>query len=245
MFTSQWAAIGLQQGTARLDQPLPRWAAAAPNTFAAWWILLIAGGSARDGNGSAMDERQAITRLQHGDIDGLEYLVRRYQALALEAAVLVCRDAALAEDIVQAAFVRAYERSHQVDPARPFGPWFLRGVVNDALKAVTRRRSVPLDPAALPLSHAASREPGPEELLAAAETQAAVWAAIERLTPTQRAAVVLRYYLDLSDAEVARRLTLPPGTVRRRLHDARRRLRQLLPAWVRPAAGDGASDRRC
>jgi RNA polymerase sigma-70 factor, ECF subfamily len=183
-----------------------------------------------------MDEQEAVARLQRGDIGGLELLVRRYQEPALRAAVLVCRDAALAEDLVQAAFVRAYQRSGQFDARRPFGPWFIRGVVNDALKAVTRRRQVSLNPAELEIR----APPGddPEARLAAAETREAVWAVLDELTPPQRAAIVLRYYADLSDAEIARMLDCPPGTVRRRLHDARRRLRHLLPAWLRPPGRD-------
>jgi RNA polymerase sigma-70 factor (ECF subfamily) len=186
-----------------------------------------------------IDEQEAVARLQRGDIGGLELLVRRYQEPALRAAVLVCRDAALAEDLVQAAFVRAYERIGQFDARRPFGPWFIRGVVNDALKAVTRRRQVPLDPAGLETP----APPGddPEARLAAAETREAVWAVLDELTPPQRAAIVLRYYADLSDAEIAQMLECPPGTVRRRLHDARRRLRRLLPAWLRPPGLDLAA----
>ncbi|HMA33873.1 MAG TPA: sigma factor, partial [Chloroflexia bacterium] len=94
-----------------------------------------------------MEEAETIARLRRGDIGGLEGLVRCYQAQAVGAAFLVCRDAAQAEDIVQAAFIRAYERIGQFDAARPFGPWFLRSVVNDALKAVARReRRAPLAP---------------------------------------------------------------------------------------------------
>jgi RNA polymerase sigma-70 factor (ECF subfamily) len=186
-----------------------------------------------------IDEQEAVARLQRGDIGGLELLVRRYQEPALRAAVLVCRDAALAEDLVQAAFVRAYERIGQFDARRPFGPWFIRGVVNDALKAVTRRRQVPLDPAGLETPAAPGDDP--EARLAAAETREAVWAVLDELTPPQRAAIVLRYYADLSDAEIAQMLDCPPGTVRRRLHDARRRLRRLLPAWLRPPGLDLAA----
>src|SRR5689334_872570 len=92
-----------------------------------------------------MEEYEAIRQLQAGNIIGLETLVHRYQAQALGAAYLISRDAALAEDIVQAAFLRVYERIGQFDPARPFGPWLLRSVVNDTLKAVARRaRHVPL-----------------------------------------------------------------------------------------------------
>ena len=82
-----------------------------------------------------MEEQKAIARLKRGDISGLEALVRKYQVQAVRAAYLIIRDRALAEDIVQAAFLRAYERIGQFDAGRPFGPWFLRSVVNDAVKA--------------------------------------------------------------------------------------------------------------
>ena len=70
--------------------------------------------------------------------------------------------------------------------------------------------------------------------MAGAETQAALWAALGGLSPSARAAIVLRYYLDLSEAEMAARLGVPPGTVKSRLHAARRRLRAIVPAWLRP-----------
>jgi RNA polymerase sigma-70 factor (ECF subfamily) len=179
-----------------------------------------------------MQEREAIARLKQGDIQGLETLVRQYQKPAFQAAVLICHDTTLAEDIVQSAFVRAYERIDQFDERRAFGPWFIRGVVNDVLKQVSRRRQVPLDPEAA--EDMASVEAVPEALLAAAETKQAIWAALDRLTARQRAAIVLRYYCDLNDTRMAELLDCPPNTVRRRLHDARRRLRHLLPDWVRP-----------
>ena len=185
-----------------------------------------------------MHDGEAVARLKRGDIGGLEALVQRYQRPALHAAVLVCRDPALAEDLVQAAFLRAYERIDQFDPARPFGPWFLRSVVNDALMAVTRRRQVSLEAEGAAPGELPAPDPDLAARLEAAETREVVWAALEQLAPGQRAAVVLRYYLDLSDNEIAARLAVPPGTVRRRLHDARQRLRRLLPLWVRPGGGD-------
>lgn len=175
-----------------------------------------------------MDEREAIARLQRGDIGGLESLVRHHQHAALRLAFLIGRDAALAEDIVQEAFLRAYARIDQFDARRPFAPWFLRSVANDTLNAVTRRRQVPLDPAlsvALP-----DRTPDPEALVLAAETEDTVRAALDQLSPAQRAALVARYYLDWDDAAAARHFGVPSGTIRRRLHDARARMRRLLPA---------------
>jgi RNA polymerase sigma factor (sigma-70 family) len=85
------------------------------------------------------DERDAIERLRRGDIGGLETLVRRYQLQATRAAYLIVRDRQLAEDIVCDAFLRCTERIHQFHTDRSFGPWFLRAVVNDALKAANRR----------------------------------------------------------------------------------------------------------
>jgi hypothetical protein len=64
-------------------------------------------------------------------------------------------------------------------------------------------------------------------------------AALEELPPVQRAAIVQRYYLGLSEAEMSERSEPPPGTIKRRLHDACRRLSKLLRPQPResPAAG--------
>jgi len=186
-----------------------------------------------------MEEQQAIALLKRGDIGGLETLVRKYQVQAVRAAYLIVRDRALAEDIVQAAFLRAYERIGQFNTGRPFGPWFLRSVVNDAVKAAARReRQVPLDDEAGETVSLADPAPDPGELAEQAETRQAVWAALGELPPAQRAAVVLRYYLDLSEVELADELACPPGTVKWRLHAARERLRALLRPLGSPEPGD-------
>jgi RNA polymerase sigma-70 factor (ECF subfamily) len=182
-----------------------------------------------------MNERRAIARLKQGHVDGLETLVKAYQVRAVRAATLITHDRSSAEDIVQTAFIRVYERIHQFDETRPFGPWFLRGVVNDAVKAVTRGKiHLALDDpcAQMALSDARS---DPAEQLERVETEAALWAALAQLPPEQRAAVVLRYYLGLSEAEIADRQAAPRGTIKWRLHAARVRLRDLL--------GDSTTDK--
>jgi len=194
------------------------------------------------------EEQDAIARLKHGDIGGLETLVRRYQVPAVRAAFLVTHDRALAEDIVQAAFVRAYERIKHFDARRPFGPWFLRSVVNDAVKAVMRaKRRVSLgretDPVTLD-EQVTDPAPGPDMLAEQAQTREALWAAIGKLPPEQRAAIVLRYYLGLSEAEIAGRMDCPTGTVKWRLHAAREHLRALLsPMFPSRAAAEGTDTR--
>jgi RNA polymerase sigma-70 factor, ECF subfamily len=180
-----------------------------------------------------MGERRAIERLIWGDIGGLETLVREHQVRAVRTADLIVRDRALAEDVVQGAFVRAYERIGGFDVERPFGPWFMMIVVNEAVAVARRReRTVTLeeglgaDPAAL----LADPEKGPQELAEEAEERRRVWAALGKLPPTQRAAVVQRYYLGMSESEMTEGGTFPPGTIKWRLHAARKSLSKLLRA---------------
>src|SRR5450759_1629237 len=179
-------------------------------------------------------ERASIVRLKEGDIGGLATLVETYQLQAVRTAYLIVRDRPLAEDITQSAFICAYERIAQFDSSAPFGPWFLRSVANDAIKAVERaRRTQSLDsdvedgaPAIVLVDRAA----GPEALLEQAEDASAVWATLGRLPARQRAAVVLRYFDGLSDTEIADELDTPPATVRWRLFAARAKLRTWLGA---------------
>lgn len=182
-----------------------------------------------------MEEAQAIKRLKQGDIGGLETLVWQYQVRAMHAAYLITGDRMLAEDVVQGAFLQAFERIHQFDAERPFGPWFLRSVANRALKAVTRCRStLALDTDAgetlLYLLNEAAIDP--ENEVQRSEIHEAVMQALDHLPPSQRAAVVARYYLGLSEAEMVDKLDCAPGTVKWRLYAARRKLR----AWLKPLA---------
>ena len=185
-----------------------------------------------------MEEQQAIARLKQGDLQGLEALVSIYQLRAVRAAVLITGDRILAEDIVQNAFIRAAERIEQYDFERPFGPWFLRSVVNDAIKAAGRqKRFVSLDEehgeGAFDLSDTSSL---PEEVVEANETKQAVWRALQKLPPNQRAVVVLRYYLGMSEDEMTKKLQVPAGSIKWRLYTARQRLAKLLSREIFPLA---------
>ena len=123
-------------------------------------------------------------------------------------------------------------REDAADPTRPFGPWFYRIVVNDAIKATQRRdRTTTLDRAEDTGGRDESTDPEAAAVLN--EERKAVHEALERLTPAQRGVVVMRYFLDLSEAEMVERTGRMPGTVKRHLHDARARMRQLLQGIVR------------
>ena len=125
-----------------------------------------------------MDEHEAIRRLKQHDLRGLESLVHDHQLEAVRVAMLVTRDRALAEDVVQSSFVRVWEKIGQFDEGRPFRPWFLRIVTNAALKAVTRgRRDISYEMLAAEATGAGAR------LLAADDPQ-------EQAERSERAAVL-------------------------------------------------------
>lgn len=70
--------------------------------------------------------------------------------------------------------------------------------------------------------------PGPTAQLDDANFREAVRGALKKLTPKQRAAVVMRYFLEMSETEMAEMMAAPRGTIKSRLHTARNRLRDLL-----------------
>jgi len=187
--------------------------------------------------GAGMDEPEAIARLKAGDIAGLEALVELHQVEAVQAASLITGDRQTAEDVVQQAFLRVRSSIRGFDASRPFRPWFLRIVLNDATKAAMRQaRQEPLASDEVgdyegTLRQLAQNAREPEDALERQELVAAMRKAIARLSPSQRAAVVARYYTDLSTAEVAGRLNCAPGTVRWHLSQARARLRTMLDGF--------------
>jgi RNA polymerase sigma-70 factor (ECF subfamily) len=183
-----------------------------------------------------MDDQIAISRLKQGDLSGLETLVNRYQAQAVHAAYAIVFDYALADDIAQMAFVKVAERIHQFDQGYPFAPWFFRIVMNDAVKIARKRNhSVSLDDKADEPTSKLARflidpNPGPVEAVEAKEMQAIVLQAVRHLTPEQRAVVVMRYYLEMSESEMSAKMERPRSTVKWWLREARKRLRHLIAA---------------
>ena len=175
-----------------------------------------------------MDDLQAIRRLKAGDIGGLETLVRRHQAKAVRVAFLITHDESLAEDVVQDTFVRLYHRINHFDPSRLFEPYLLRSVVNAALNVAQKARHLSMEGDLVQveglLSQAASVESDMEYL----QLKQRIVAALAELEPRQRAAVVQRYYLEMSEKEMAAALDAPPGTVKWLLNTARARLQDLL-----------------
>jgi RNA polymerase sigma-70 factor (ECF subfamily) len=171
-------------------------------------------------------ESQALEELAGGHIGGLETLVRLHQSRAIGVAFQITGDRQTAEDMVADAFVTVYERIGQFDPRRPFAPWFYRIVVNNALKAVRGRGKHTNGEEGLYQQPSAAISP---EASAVQQEEASAMAdAISGLPTKQRAAIVLMYYLDMSEVEIATTMGVPRGTVKWRLHAARHRLQLAL-----------------
>jgi len=180
-----------------------------------------------------MEDQIEITLLKQGNLNGLEALVNQYQVQAVHAAYLILYDRALAEDVAQAAFVKVVERIHQFDEERPFAPWFFRIVVNDALKlSKKQKRNLSLEDLDEPTAQLAQwlTDPSlkPEQLVEQKETRENILKAIQSLPPEQRAVVVMRYYLDMSEADMSTKMERPLSTIKWWLRDARKRLHNLM-----------------
>jgi len=105
----------------------------------------------------------------------------------------------------------------------------MRSVINGALNALRRQsRSVPLDGAEAEVDAILAQSRSVESQVEYAQLQENLLSALSRLSPRQRTVVVQRYYLQMSEREMAEALEVAPGTVKSLLHAARARLRQLL-----------------
>lgn len=138
---------------------------------------------------------------------------------------LVAGNSADAPDLVQDALARAMPRWHALAAAGTAEAYVKRSIVNGSISGWRkRRRLVLVDPQSSAVEHVAQPTPGPEEAVDAD----AAWQLVRSLPTTQRAAVVLRFYEDLSYAQIALVLDCAEPTARSHVHRALARLRDRL-----------------
>jgi RNA polymerase sigma factor (sigma-70 family) len=177
--------------------------------------------------GRPLDESDLIRRAQRGDTHAYEELVHAYQGIAFRTAYVIARDAGDAEDAAQDGFVKAWRALGRFREGAPFRPWLLRIVANEARnrrRSAGRRTGLVLRAATSEPSGGAA--PSPEAALLSSEQRAALAAALDELPEEQRTVVQLRYFVGLSELEVAETLGVPQGTVKSRTARALERLRE-------------------
>ena len=182
------------------------------------------------------DDQSLIERCRAGETEAFGILVRRYQDRLYPTVLRLSGDAEDARDLLQDAFIRAFEKLGRFRGGSTFYTWVYRIAVNLALSDRRKRRIVPrpsgrrdgpeLDPA-----EDESRS-DPSLPMERAERESAVQSALSLLSTEHRAVVVLKDLDGLRYEEIADVLHIPVGTVRSRLHRARSELRERLRGVV-------------
>ncbi len=172
-----------------------------------------------------------IQRCRAGDQEALAALYCQYANLVYKTAYLLLGNAHAAEDALQEVFLKVYRSLDGFDPEKgAFTTWLRRITVNHCLNA--RRHWLRFfsweDREAQTLPEGAEKIPSPEDWVLDRERAWEVWAAVQRLSPPLRAALVLRYGENLSYQEIAQVLAVPLGTAKWRVHQALERLRREL-----------------
>jgi len=162
-----------------------------------------------------------MARAAKGDERAFRTLAERHAAAALRLARRILGNEAMAEDIVQDAFLRVWINAPRWRPQAAFRTWLYRIVVNLCLNARRRAPDLPLEAG----QHAVDPEPGADEQLRLRERDRQLAAAIAALPERQRAAVVLTYQEGLGNAEAAQVLDISVASVEALLVRARRALR--------------------
>lgn len=183
----------------------------------------------------SLDDLSLVELCRGGQTEAFGALVCRYQDRLYPTILRLIGSSEDAEDVLQDAFVRAFERLDQFHGDSSFYTWIYRIAVNLALSGYRRRQvRVPLkrsrtgsvpgasEPADL------SAEADPTISLERAEREKIVENALERLGPEHRAVVILKDFDGHRYEEISAILDIPVGTVRSRLHRARCELRELL-----------------
>jgi RNA polymerase sigma-70 factor (ECF subfamily) len=167
----------------------------------------------------------------NGDAEAAVAFIRRHQARIYGLALSIVIDPALAEDVSQEAFIRAWRHAATYDPRRgSVGTWLLTITRNLSIDALRLRRSVPVDPTTLVALNikATGVESEPGRAAAVADQADRLRLAIAELPEDQRRAIVLAGLIGRTAKEVSEQEGIPLGTAKTRIRAAMRKLRLMV-----------------
>src|SRR6187431_3650664 len=163
-------------------------------------------------------DRAVLVRLADGELDALEELYDRYKTMAYSIALRITADAALAEDVVQDAFLGAWRNAARyVEGRGSVKTWLLSIVHHRAIDAVRRRRSTTELPDTEAVPPQQLRMPDVWSEVSASLDADTVRSALAVLSDVQREALELAYFGGLTQVEIAERTATPLGTVKSRM----------------------------
>lgn len=173
--------------------------------------------------------RELVERARSGDLEAFGLLVDRFQDAVYGTAYALLGDFHDAQDAAQGSFLQAWSKLGTLRNPDRFPGWLCRLTRNCCVDHLRRKRVSPLP---LEGNDAASSAPSAPERLETAELRESVLAAIRSLSEPNRLATTLFYIDGYSVKEVADFLDVPAGTVKRRLHDSRKQLKERMLAMV-------------
>ena len=173
-------------------------------------------------------DQALVERFRNGDREAFTTLMVRYQRPIYNAAFWIVRSADDARDIAQSVFLRVAERLDEFDGSHKFFSWIYRIAVNESLNLLRRNgHEEPLDDEIdLP-----GGSDDPESQARDAERSRHIQRALLTMSAMDRTVIVLRHFSECSYQEIARVLDVDEKTVKSRLFEARRRLRELLTEY--------------
>ena len=180
-----------------------------------------------------------LERCRKGDQFAYQVVVKRFQNKALDLAKALIGDRHLAEDAIQEAFLTAFCRLNQLREPAAFVGWFRQIVRTEALRVVrknSRNREKVVGYQSNQLS--------PLEKIELEELRQIIHQALSGLSESSRETAELFYLDEQSCAEVAQTLNVPNGTVKRRLHDTRQKLRDILLGYIEEPAAKRKAKRK-
>lgn len=190
----------------------------------------------------AVADAELLRRHIQGDPEAFAALIRRYQDPLFGFLARYCGDRALAEDVFQETFLQVHQSAGMFDTSRPFRPWLYTVAVNkarDAMRKKSRHTTSPLD-ANISRSDGSestfaelmpSNIPSPDEISSNLETRSAVKRMVDEMPETLRKVLILSYFQELPQKEIAEILSVPVGTVKSRLHAAVQQFAEKWKAW--------------
>ena len=177
-------------------------------------------------------DEEVIQRVLDGDTPSFELLVRRYNQRTYRIIRAVLRDDAEAEDVMQEAYVRAFQHLGEFEGRAAFSTWLGRIAIHEALARMGRSRRYELVDFSAESNSSELRDlrSDPEQEAAKSESRALLEQAILALPAKYRVVIMLRDIEELSTLEAAQTLEISEDAVKVRLHRARALLRRQLYA---------------
>jgi RNA polymerase sigma-70 factor (ECF subfamily) len=174
-------------------------------------------------------DRAVLALVTDGQLDALQDLYDRYRTMAYSIALRITTDPALAEDVVQDAFMGVWRNaSRYVEGRGSVKTWLLSIVHHRAVDAVRRRRPTTILPEREEAPPPALTLPDVWQEVAGNLDRAEIATAMRTLSEVQREAIELAYYTGLSQSDIAERLKQPLGTIKTRVRTALKSLRDDL-----------------